>query len=392
MPEKTYDVVVVGGGIIGTLAAHALVERGARVALVERHHVGSGTTARSFAWINASSKVADEPYHRLNALGAAGYRRLAETYGDERLGLHRTGMLQCVNRRDGATHAAILEQARHLSSYNYPHRMIDADALAVLEPGLTFDADDLALHAFTEDWLDAPLFARTITDVLAASGAEVLEHCTARELAMAEDGAVTGVLTDAGMLHTEKVLIATGADTPDVLAGLTGYAAFAARFPMNRVPGLLVTTPEDGADGKLQHVIYFERASGAFHIRPAGRGALRLGADDTDGMITEDATNEEIHIAASRLLDRAKKRLPGLIDGVGPEQCALAIGVRPYPQDGKTLAGPLPGAEGLFLIATHSGITLAPALGDLMAGQILDGTLAQELRPFSLERFPGFAL
>ena len=82
--------------------------------------------------------------------------------------------------------------------------------------------------------------------------------------------------------------------------------------------------------------------------------------------------------------------IPGFVGEACLDGCELAIGVRAYPQDGKTLAGALPGAEGLYLIATHSGITLAPALGRLMAETIVDGRAPEPLQPFSLERFPGF--
>ena len=65
--------------------------------------------------------------------------------------------------------------------------------------------------------------------------------------------------------------------------------------------------------------------------------------------------------------------------------------MRPYPQDGKTLAGPLPGADGLFVIATHSGVTLSPAIGKLMAELIAEGRTPDALAPFSLSRFQAFS-
>ena len=74
-PRKRLRAAIAGQlcliGIVGLTAAFYLARRGQRVAVVERNRIGSGTSSRSFAWINATSKVADEPYHRLNALGAA---------------------------------------------------------------------------------------------------------------------------------------------------------------------------------------------------------------------------------------------------------------------------------------------------------------------------------
>ena len=55
-----FDAIVVGGGIVGCSAAFYLTRRGLSVALVERHRVGGGTTNASFAWINATAKVAED--------------------------------------------------------------------------------------------------------------------------------------------------------------------------------------------------------------------------------------------------------------------------------------------------------------------------------------------
>ena len=74
-------------------------------------------------------------------------------------------------------------------------------------------------------------------------GGAVHENCAAKTLAMTDDGVITGITTDERTLSAPKVLVTVGPDTPEVLSELTGYEGFAARFPMHRGPGLLVTTP-----------------------------------------------------------------------------------------------------------------------------------------------------
>jgi glycine/D-amino acid oxidase-like deaminating enzyme len=186
------------------------------------------------------------------------------------------------------------------------------------------------------------------------------------------------------------VLLAAGPGTPEVLSELTGYDGFAARFPLRRVPGLLVTTPDLGARRLARHVVYFGGPP-EFHLLPDFGGGLKLGADDTDGMIAEDGALECQRAAARILLDRAAERLPGFAGAALLDDCRLAIGVRPYPADGVSLAGPLPGAAGLYVIATHSGITLAPALGRLIAETISTGRTPEALAPFRLERIEGLS-
>ena len=57
---ETADAAVVGAGILGAFVALALQERGARTILVERDQIARGTTANSFAWVNATAKSEHE--------------------------------------------------------------------------------------------------------------------------------------------------------------------------------------------------------------------------------------------------------------------------------------------------------------------------------------------
>jgi glycine/D-amino acid oxidase-like deaminating enzyme len=385
MDHNRFDVVVVGGGIIGSAAAFCLGRLGLTVALVERDRIGGGTTGSSFAWINATSKVADEAYHRLNAMGAASYRELAVEFGEDRLGLHPSGMLQCVSRNDATGHKAMREQAERLQRYGYPNCILGARELAAIEPHIPFGDDAEALFAMADGWLEAPFFARFLASQLRSMGSVVLEGCAVKELQMTDDGTITGVVTAQGTLNAPKVLVTVGPDTPEILSALTGYDAFATRFPITRVPGLLVTTPSTAPSQLLRHILYIDTPVDALHLRPTANGGL------TDGMVADDPSPDRMREAATKLLRRAKALIPGFVGEACLDDCELAIGIRAYPQDGKTLAGALPGAEGLYLIATHSGVTLAPVLGRLMAETIVDGLVPEQLQPFSLERFPGFA-
>ena len=67
--------------------------------------------------------------------------------------------------------------------------------------------------------------------------------------------------------------------------------------------------------------------------------------------MAEGASPERMREAAAKLMRRAKALIPGFVGEVCLDDCELAIGIRAYPQDGKTLAGALPGAEGLYLVA-----------------------------------------
>ncbi len=384
-----FDAIIVGGGIIGCTSAYFLARKGLKVAVVEKADIAGGTTGSSFAWINATSKTSDEAYHRLNALGLEGYLKLAVEFGEEALGINPTGALEVVRSSDIAGHAALAAKAAALESFGYPSKLIGVSELRELEPHVAFDDDSHALYAMRDLCLDAPRFVRFMADQICNLGGEVREHCAAREILADDDGRVTAIVTDEGTFETPNVLVATGPGTPEVLSELTGYDGFAARFPMHRVPGLLVTTPATAPPGLVRRVIYFS-SDADVHILPDFSGGLKLGADDTDGLAAGTDDPAILREAALKLLRRARERVPGSPGDACIDDCKIAIGVRPYPQDGKSLAGPLPRSHGLFIIATHSGVTLAPAIGSLIAEAIADGRALDTLKPFSLERYEAF--
>jgi glycine/D-amino acid oxidase-like deaminating enzyme len=361
-----------------------------RVAIVEAGTVGRGTSNNTFAWINATSKTTDEAYHRLNALGAELYRDLAREWGERRIGVHPTGMLEWSSPADSARLASIRSAAEKLEKWGYPVARVGRDELAAMEPHVRFEDGAEGLFAMADAWLDVETFLKFLTERLRADGARLLENCPARALVMDDEGTVEGVETGEGRLHTKHVVVATGPDTAETLSALTGYEGFASRFPLHRAPGLLVATPH-GESRRLARRILYTSDSSHLHIRETPGGGLLIGADDTDGRISEDDSKEVVKRAAFDLLQRVRRIIPQFPGGELLERCRLGIGVRSMPADGMSIAGPMPSATGLHLAVTHSGVTLAPALGTLIADTIESGSPAPRLAAFGVGRFQTIA-
>ena len=107
---KSYDVTVIGGGIIGITSAFFLATLGKKVVVIEKGRIANGTTSNSFAWINASSKAAKPDYHKLNAEGLAGYNQLAHEFGEKSLGLNPCGQLYVVRTDEEARHSELIKR------------------------------------------------------------------------------------------------------------------------------------------------------------------------------------------------------------------------------------------------------------------------------------------
>lgn len=383
-----YDVIVIGGGIIGVICAYSLVKSGQKTLLLEKGQIAQGTTSNSFAWANATSKTTDKSYHDLNAAGLAGYHALMTEYGAEALGIKTGGSLQIAEPSDVAGFRSLRDQSKALVSFGHGAQWIDTAQLRRLEPNLVFAPDAQALFGPDDLCIDAPCFTRFMAKKIVQLGGEIRENCAARALLASDDGVVTGLACDQGDLMARNVLITTGPDTNATLAELTGYDGFHTGFPMGRVPGLLLTTPPV-APNLLGRLIY-GAASNEVHILPEQGGGIKIGADDMDGMVIEDQSDENLRRVGVLLLERTSKLLPAL-GSIDIDSCNLGIGVRAYPNDGNAIAGQMPDAQGFYLVATHSGITLAPAIGPLMAELICTGRCPETLAPFGLERFAGFA-
>ena len=117
-------------------------------------------------------------------------------------------------------------------------------------------------------------------------------------------------------------------------------------------------------------------------MRPDGGGRLLLHGDEQDAEVRVDTAMMPPPAIAGDLVELARARLRGAelarVEGA-------AIGVRSLPEDRLPIVGPV--RDGLYVVATHSGMTVAPALGELVAGEILD-----ERRADALDRFGRRAL
>ncbi len=357
-------VVVVGSGIVGSSIAYNLARRGAEVTVCEMAAPASGATSKSFAWINASAGKRPYHYYRLNRLSALAYRHLeAEVGGD--LQVQWGGRLEWAEEAEDAR--TLRRNVTAQQAWGYPINLIGEDEFKALEPGLEPGGPVLAAARIREEGsIDPERATWALVEAARREGARIQYPCEVTGIGL-RWGSLQRVETSLGPLEADALVIAAGVDTPGLaaMAGLPiplrdspGLLAHSA--PARRLLGRVVLAPHGAMKQKLDGSLV---VSGGFSGRPV--------SDDPEGQ-------------AEEILHRAKGLIP---EAEGIALARHTIGWRPMPEDGFPVLGFSEGAPDVYVAVMHSGVTLAPLVGRLVASEILDGLSVEMLEPYRVSRF-----
>jgi glycine/D-amino acid oxidase-like deaminating enzyme len=119
-------------------------------------------------------------------------------------------------------------------------------------------------------------------------------------------------------------------------------------------------------------------------VRPHPGDLLHLEAEDAAAAVDLHTPEPELRHWAAELLRRARRTVRGLDDA---RVVVYRVCVRPLPPDGQSIVGRLPGAPGIYVAVTHSGVTLAAHLSRLIAADLTTGTPPAALSPYTPARF-----
>ncbi|WP_329118900.1 NAD(P)/FAD-dependent oxidoreductase [Streptomyces sp. NBC_01465] len=365
-PER---IAVVGAGILGACVGWNLARSGADVILVDSGQPGEGVTDWSFSWVNASNKTALRSYFDLNLAGMEAHRELARTIGPDAW-WHPTGHLRWAD--DPAAEADLLKTADLLSSWDYAVEVTTgADVRRRLEPALAVPDETPVVFYPDEAWVHGRHLVGRLVDEAVGRGAELRSGTSVRAIGTRSDGSVQSVtLSDGSRLDVNAVVNAAGPSASHI-------AALVARhLPMRHEPGAVTRLDCDRVPiHRAMHTPHIE-------IRPDGDTSVVLHSRETDALINTDTDPAQL---AQLLHALAERVVPAFANS---HIARTRISNRPIPADGFPSVGAVSAVPGYYEAVSHSGITLGPVIGRLLAAEILSGTRHELLADFRPERFP----
>jgi len=366
--RRTFDVTVVGAGIVGAACAFACARRGLRTVVIEGRGVGGGATAAGMGHIVVMDDSAAQ---------------LALTHFSQRLWHELAERLPAEVEFDvcGTLWVAVddeeMQEVRRKQSVyaaaGVASEVLDAQALAEAEPHLKRPMAG-ALLVSRDAVLYPPCAAAWLLQEAMLAGAEFLSDSVVK----AGDGQVR--LSDGAEISAAHVVIACGADAVHLLPELPvrkrkGHLAITDRYP-GMVRHQLVEL------GYLKSAHSTTQDSVAFNVQPRRTGQVLIGSSRQFG----DETTEVQHEILQRMLARAQEYLPEI------GRCSairMWTGFRAAAPDKLPLIGPWPDDASLVLATGHEGLGITTSLGtaELVADCLRGAEPAIAALPYLPARF-----
>jgi sarcosine oxidase subunit beta len=377
--RRTADVVVIGGGAVGTSAAYHLAKRGKKVALCEMRGIASGATGRCGGMVvhcygrevNIHKTDLRLMYTRENTRLMREYEKSFEI----EFHFRQMGCLDIAideKEFDGLKELLKIQRSKGDTEIQLLDRKQTLEVMPNLNPDLIFGSrlrpSDGNLNPFR--------LARAQAWEAQKLGADILTHTPVKEV-LVSGGEVRGVRTATGVIEAEHVVNAANGWAHQLTEGIETIPVRELAMVTERLPDLPPQPFEmlcngDFAYGATQHT------SGNYNLGGPGPARPPL-FDYYDERIYPD----EVF------------RVMSYIGDIFPQLAEVSVirswvGTMGFTPDAMPSIGPMPGVKGLFVAAGFAdGMAWAAVTGKLAAEHICDGKTSLPIDTLDPGRFIG---
>ena len=386
---NNYDVMVIGGGVIGTSVAYHLCKKGFKVALVERGDIASGTSSHC----DAVALICDKEPGIDTKQGFASIQRFKELR--EELSYDFDYVQRgCLYVCETDVELECAEQyVKQQQADGYDMWMLDQKEIFEKEPYLARDL----IGGF---WSDPDLginpykLCFAFVEELKRMGADVLSHHEVKDVLL-ENGRAAGLVTDRGTYKTENIVNCGGVWAP-MLGRMVGID-----IPIKPRKGLIMISERGNpvVHQKVQEFGYMmskfddiefkrdvservERNNVAMVIEPTPAGNFMLGSNREFKGYNIDSEIEVMQAEAERVI-----RFFPVIKEIN---CIRTYaGMRPFVSDHLPIVSAVDEVPGYYIAAGHEGdgISLSAITGKMVSQLIAGEETDFDIEKLSFSRF-----
>ncbi len=375
---KTADVLVVGGGLLGTAAAYYLSKAGMKVVLCERGSICSEATGRQGGMVTqVDGRDPDMDLNMAKLRYAAANNRILDTLQDELqfdFQYRRRGGLDIAFREEECAHLKELYELQRAAG-DQEIQFLDQKQLRELCPALSPQATGARFRP-SDGSVNTFLLCSGLLKAAREYGAEVWPNTAVEEVLLNDANEVVGARTDRGTIHTPWLFNAAGAWAEKLEPSLNIVPVCSTAAVTEPIPPIHVQTFEAELDGK---VVYG-------HTQTA-RGNLLIGASlplprPREGHFDHNLSLPDVKFTAS-VVARMFPKLKNV------NFLRMWSGTMGWSADNRPYVGPVPGKKGMVVAAAFpNGCAYGLILAKLAAECIYLGQPSMSLELFRVDRFP----
>jgi sarcosine oxidase subunit beta len=380
--KRTTDVVIIGGGIMGTATAYQLAKRGIDVLLLEKSFLGAGSTGRTVGVIRQHYSL--ELTARMMLRSLQTWQAFDEVIGGD-AGFVRTGGIFLAGHQGKVAMEATVSLQQ---SVGIRVELLNMDAMREISPYL--DTDDFGAAAFEPDsgYADGSLACTAYASRARDLGATIKQGIEVTGIRI-NNGKIAGVDTTEGTVDA-PVVVNTAGPWGMRLAKMVGIEvpAEASRHQIISFVQPKAFTPPD-------HPLLYDFVNG-YAVR-SETGGLTVGTSiedhASDVVLNPDVYNTEIERPfIEKMVERTVRRIPAFERGAVQGGWAGLYTVTP---DWQPVIDHLEAVPGFVfgLGFSGSGFKMAPVVSEMLA-DLATGQNACPIdsSPFRLSRFAEGAL